>query len=167
MGFSIASVFAFAVGFARHGRRQFCNRRNGDDRNAITPAHIDCLANETGTGGIFKHRNILYSAGEIAEMSQLLNGQLQCIALMNENGGAIQDKLNGGAVVNKECGHCRAGTLTFVCLALAAAFAGTLLQAMRVGRAGGARLTQAARRNIRRLVLTINGNQWSRHFLSS
>jgi hypothetical protein len=93
-------------------------------------------------------------------VSQLFNSQLQCIALVNEDGGAIQDKLNGGAVANDECGQCRAGTLTFICLAFAAAFARMLPLAMRVSRAGGARLTQAAGRNKRGLVLAINRDQW-------
>ena len=164
MSFSVASVFAFAVRFAWSGRGQFRGRRNGDDRNAVSPAHIDRLADEAGAGGIFKHCNIFNSAGEIAEVSQLFNGQPQCIAFVNEERCAIQDKLNGGAVINEECGQCRAGTLTFICLAFAAAFAGTLLMAMCVGRAGGARLTQAAGRNKRGLVLAINGDQWGRHF---
>ena len=93
-------------------------------------------------------------------MGQLFNGQLQCIALVNEDGGAIQDKLNGGAVANDECGQCRAGALTFICLAFAAAFAGTLSLAMRVGRAGGARLTQTAGRDECGLMLAINRDQW-------
>src|SRR5689334_9117726 len=83
---------------------------------------------------------------------------------MNEDGGTIQDKLNGGAVVNEECGQCRAGALTFICLAFAAAFAGMLPPAMRVSRAGGARITQAAGRNKRGLMLAINRDQWGRHF---
>jgi hypothetical protein len=93
-------------------------------------------------------------------MGQLFNGQLQCIALVNEDGGAIEDKLNGGAVANKECGLRRAGTLTLICPASAAAFAGTVPQAMRVSRASGARLTEAAGRNKRGLVLAINRDQW-------
>jgi len=79
---------------------------------------------------------------------------------VNEDGGAIQNKLNGGAVANDECGQCRAGTLTFIYLAFAAAFARVLFVAMRVSRAGGARLTQATGRNKRGLVLAINRDQW-------
>jgi hypothetical protein len=118
-----------------------------------------------GAGGIFKHCHILNFAGETAEVSQLFNSQLQCIALVNEDGGAIQDKLNGGAVANDECGQCRTGTLTFINLASAAAFARMLFVAMRVSRTGGARLTQAAGRNKRWLVLAINRDQWVRHFI--
>jgi hypothetical protein len=164
MGFSRGPVFAFAVGPAWSGRGQFFNRRNGDDRNFISPAHIDRSADEAGAGGIFKHCLIFNFAGEAAEVSQLFNGQLQCIALMNEDGGAIQDKLHGRAVANYECGQCRAGTLTLICFAFAAAFAGMLAPAMHVSRAGWAWLTQAARRNKRGLVLAVNRDQWIRHF---
>jgi hypothetical protein len=76
---------------------------------------------------------------------------------VNEYGGTIQDKLNGGAVANDECGQCRAGTLTFICLAFSAAFAGMLPLAMRVSRARGTRFTQNAGRNKRGLMLAING----------
>ena len=100
-------------------------------------------------------------------MGELFNGQLQSIALVDEDGGTIENKLNGAAVANEECGLGRAGTLTFIGPAFAAAFAGTLPQAIRVSRAGGAWLTQAARRNKCGLVLAINGDQWVRHFLSS
>jgi len=92
-------------------------------------------------------------------VGELFNSQLQSIALVNEDGGAIEDKLNGGAVANEECGLGGAGTLTFIYLAFAAAFAWVLFVAMRVSRAGGARLTQAAGRNKRGLVLAINRDQ--------
>jgi hypothetical protein len=167
MGFSMAPVFAFALGFAWSGWGRVFNGRNGDDWNAISPAHIDCGANEVGAGGILKHCHILNFAGEAAEVSQLFNGQLQCIALVNKNGGAIENKLNGGAVANHECGQRRAGTLTFIYLAFAAAFARVLFVAMRVRRTGGTRLTQAAGRNKRGLVLAINRDQGIWHFLSS
>jgi len=160
MGFSRGPVFAFAVGPGWSACRQVFNGRNGDDRNAISPAHIDRGANEVGAGGVIKHCLILNLAGETAEMSQLFNGQLQCIALVNEDCGTIEDKLNGGAVANNECGHCRAGKLTLVCLAFAATFAGPLSPAIRVSRAGGAWLTQAAGRNKCGLVLAVNRDQW-------
>ena len=35
-------------------------------------------------------------------MGELFNGQLQSIALVNEDGSTIQDKLNGAAVANEE-----------------------------------------------------------------
>src|SRR5207253_9872312 len=74
---------------------------------------------------------------------------------------------NVGELANNECWQCRSGGLPFICLAAAAAFAGMLTLAMHVSRAGGARLTQAAGRNKRWLVLAINRDQWVRHFLSS
>ena len=61
-------------------------------------------------------------------------------------------------MADDECGQCRAGALTFIGLTFAAAFAGTLPPAIRVSRAGGARLTQAAGRDKRGLMLAINRN---------
>jgi hypothetical protein len=166
MGFSVASVFSLAVGFARSGRSFFFNGRNDEYWNAVSPAHIDCGADEAGAGGIFKHCDILNLASETAEVSQLFNGQLQSIALMNEDGGTIQDKLNGGAVANDECGQCRAGTLTLIGLSLAAAFAGMLPVTMRVRRACGTWFTHNAGRYKRRLVLAINRYERFRHWVS-
>jgi hypothetical protein len=124
MGFFGASVFELAADFAWSSRGRFCGGRNVKDWNAVSPAYIDRGADEAGTGGIFKHCDIADFAGKTAEVGELFNGQLQCVALVNKDGGAMQDKLNGGPVANHECGQGGTGELTLIRLSLAAAFAG-------------------------------------------
>jgi len=134
-----------------------CNKSDGC--NGRAPSKINSKPDAMRTGNVFPDSISVDIAAHVPQISERGKGELQRIVLMNENGGAIPDKLKSRAEANNECRRRRVRALTLIELATTAALTGMTLQTRRVKGARGARLPEKTGRNKRRLVLAINRDQ--------